>query len=86
MYSDGFVKKSKCTRTGGGVGERGAKKKHVRLVCGLQKENWTAPNIFKDDSRMKYLLEGGVFLVSTTLFLGVMGGWEGAGLVGRDGR
>ena len=36
---------------------------------------------------MKYLLEGGgLFLRSTTFSLGVVGGWEGVGLVDRDGR
>ena len=36
----------------GGVGDRVTKKKHILLLCGIPKDNQTAPNIFKYDGKI----------------------------------
>ena len=66
--------------------DRGSKNKYLQLLCGIPKENWTAPNILKDDGQIKYLLEGGRFLRRTVFLLGAMGDQEGTYLVGKYGR
>ena len=56
-------------------GDVGAKKNRVEFLYGLPKYNHNDPDTFKDDVQMKYLLEGGVlFLKSTKLYMGMVGG------------